>query len=136
MKKETWLGNKSRLVWKGYTQVEGIDFDETFTPIVRLDSIRMFLDFACYKKIKVYQMDVNSTFLNGNLEEEVYIEHPWGFLLGDDENQVCMLKRALYGLKKLQGNGMKRYTNIYNNNDSKRDPQTTIYISNLKVIIF
>jgi hypothetical protein len=64
------------LVYKGYAQVEGIDFEETFAPVARLEAIKMFLAFFCFKNFKVYQMDVKSTFLNGNLEEEVYIEQP------------------------------------------------------------
>ena len=68
--------NKARLVCKGYAQVEGVYFEEYFAPVSRLEEIRMFLAFSNYKKLKVYQMDVNSTFLNGNLEEEVYIEKP------------------------------------------------------------
>lgn len=91
--------NKARLVCKWYTQVEVIDFDENFSHVARLDAIRMFLAFACYKKIRVYEMDVKSTFLNGDLEEEVYIEHPKGFLLGDDENLVSRLEKDLYGFK-------------------------------------
>ena len=90
---------KERLVCKGYAQIEGVDIDETFAPVARLDEIRMFLDFSCFKKNKFCEMDVKSTFLNGDLEEEVYIEQPKAFLLGDDENQVCRLKSALYGLK-------------------------------------
>jgi len=62
------------LVCKGYAQVEGIDFKETFAPIARLEAIHIFLALVIYKNFKVYQMDVKSTFLNGNLEEEVYIE--------------------------------------------------------------
>lgn len=73
--------NKARLVCKGYAQVEGIDFDETFAPVARMEAIIMFLAYACSRKIKVYQMDVKSAFLNGELEEEVYIEQPEGFLL-------------------------------------------------------
>jgi hypothetical protein len=68
--------NKAILVCKGYAQVEGVDFEETFSPVARIEAIRMFLAFACYKKFKVYQMDVKSTFLNGDLEEEVYVEQP------------------------------------------------------------
>jgi hypothetical protein len=68
-------------VCKGYDQVEGIGFEETFSLVVRLETIRMFLAFACLKNFKIYQMDVKSTFLNGNLEEEVYIEQPEGFML-------------------------------------------------------
>jgi hypothetical protein len=71
--------NKARLVCKGYAQVEGVDFEETFSPVARIEAIKMFLAFACYKKFKVYQMDVKSTFLNGDLEEEVYVEKPEGF---------------------------------------------------------
>lgn len=66
--------NKARLVCKGYAQVEGQDFDETFAPVARMEAIRMFLAYACHKKFKVYQMDVKSAFLNGDLEEEVYME--------------------------------------------------------------
>ena len=68
------IRNKARLVCKGYTQVEGIDFEETFAPVARLEAIIMFLAFSCYKNFKVYQIDVKSEFLNGKLEEEVCIE--------------------------------------------------------------
>jgi hypothetical protein len=91
--------NKARLVCKGYAQVEGQDFDETFSPVARLEAIRMFLAYSCHKNFKVYQMDVKSTFLNGDLEEEVYMEQPEGFSLTDNPNYVCKLKKALYGLK-------------------------------------
>ncbi|XXG82894.1 hypothetical protein AAC387_Pa10g0771 [Persea americana] len=91
--------NKARLVCKGYAQVEGIDFEEIFALVALLKAIRMFLALAVYKSFKVYQMDVKSVFLNGNLEEEVYIEQPDGFQLGDDSNMVCRQKKALYGLK-------------------------------------
>ena len=74
------IKNKARLVCKGYSQVEGIDFEETFTPVERLEDIRMFLAFACLRNFKIYKMDVNSTFLNGTLEEEVYVEKPKGFM--------------------------------------------------------
>jgi hypothetical protein len=91
--------NKARLVCKGYAQVEGIDFEETFSPVSRMEAVRLILAYACSKKIKVYQMDVKSSFLNGELEEEVYIEQPEGFLLSEKEDYVCRLKKALYGLK-------------------------------------
>jgi hypothetical protein len=68
--------NKARLVCKGYTQVEGINFEETFSLVSRMEAIQLLLDYACSKNIKVYQMDVKSTFLNGELEGEVYIEQP------------------------------------------------------------
>ena len=91
--------NKARLVFKGYAQVEGIDFEETFSPVARMEAIRMILAYACSNKIKVYQMDVKSAFLNGELEEEVYIEQPEGFQVSDKKGYVCRLKKALYGLK-------------------------------------
>jgi hypothetical protein len=70
------IRNKSRLICKGYAQVEVVYFKEIFAPVAILESIRMFLAFASYKILKVYQMDVKSTFLNGDLEEEVYIGKP------------------------------------------------------------
>jgi hypothetical protein len=91
--------NKARLVCKGYAQVEGVDYEETFSPVARLEVIRMFLAFSSYKKFKVYQMDVKSTFLNGNLEEEVYIEQPNGFQITNKRDCICKLNKALYVLK-------------------------------------
>ena len=91
--------NKAWLVCRGYAQVEGQDFDETFAPVARLESIRMFLNYASHKNFKVYQMDVKSTFLNGDLEEEVYIEQPEGFQLIDNPDNVYKLTKALYGFK-------------------------------------
>jgi hypothetical protein len=75
------MRNKSRLVCKRYAQVEGVDYEETFSHVARLEAIKIFLAFSNYKIFKVYKMDVKSTFLNGNLEEEVYIEQPEGFQL-------------------------------------------------------
>jgi hypothetical protein len=91
--------NKARLVCKRYTQVEGIDFEETFSPVARMEAIQLFLAYACSKNIKVYQMDVKSTFLNGELKEEVYIEQPKGFQLSKNTDYVCKLKKVVYDLK-------------------------------------
>ena len=85
---------------KGYAQVEGIDFEETFDLVVRMEAIIMILAYACSKRIKVYLMDVKSTFLNGELKDKVYIEKPKGFLLSEHGDYVCKLKKAFYGLKK------------------------------------
>ena len=71
--------NKERLVAKGYSQAEGINYDETFAPVARLEAIRMFLAFAAHSNFKVYQMDVNSAFLNEELDEKIYVEQPPGF---------------------------------------------------------
>jgi hypothetical protein len=91
--------NKARLVCKGYAQVEGINFEETFSLVARMEGIRLLLAYACSKNIKLYQMDVKSTFLNGELEEEVYIEQPEGFQLSENADYMCKLKNTLYGLK-------------------------------------
>ena len=72
--------NKARLVYKGYAQEEELDYGETFSLVARMDGVRNILEYASYKGFKVYQMDVKSTFLNGILEEKVYIEQPEGFL--------------------------------------------------------
>lgn len=93
------IKNKARLVCKGYFQVEGIDFEETFAPVARLEAIKMFLAIACFRNLKIHQMDVKSTFFNGTLEEEVYVEQPKGFMLTKNHDYVCKLKKALYGLK-------------------------------------
>ncbi|RVW90629.1 Retrovirus-related Pol polyprotein from transposon RE2 [Vitis vinifera] len=91
--------NKARLVAQGFKQIEGIDFDETFAPIARLESIQILLVVACVWKFKLLQMDVKSTFLNGILNEEVYVEQPKGFQDPRCPNHVYRLRKALYGLK-------------------------------------
>ena len=91
--------NKARLVAKGYSQQEGIDYDETFAPVARLEAIRIFLAFAAHSNFKVYQMDVKSAFLNGELAEEVYVTQPPGFESDEFPHFVYRLLKALYGLK-------------------------------------
>nr|GFD08352.1 retrovirus-related Pol polyprotein from transposon TNT 1-94 [Tanacetum cinerariifolium] len=78
---------------------EGIDFEESFAPVARLEAIRIFLAFAAQKNMVVYKMDVKTAFLNGNLREEVYVSQPDGFVDTDNPNHVYKLKKALYGLK-------------------------------------
>jgi hypothetical protein len=95
------------LVCKGYAHVEEQDFDETFAPVARLEAIKMFISYACHKKFKVYQMDVKSYFLNGDLKEEVYMEQPEGFQLSDNPKFFCKLKKTLYGLKQAPVDGRK-----------------------------
>ncbi|GLJ31740.1 hypothetical protein SUGI_0638400 [Cryptomeria japonica] len=78
---------------------EEIDYNETFAPVARIEAVRLLLAFAAHKNYKVYQMDVKCAFLNGDLEDEVYIEQPDGFSLTDNKDMVCKLRKALYGLK-------------------------------------
>jgi hypothetical protein len=91
--------NKARLVAKGYSQVEGLDFGETYAPVARLESIRILLAYATYHGFKLYQIDVKSVFLNGPIKEEVYVEQPPGFEDSEYPNYVYKLSKALYGLK-------------------------------------
>ena len=91
--------NKARLVVKGYNQEEGIDYDETFAPMARLEAIRLLLAFVCVSGFKLFQMDVKSAFLNGIINVEVYVSQPSGFEDHLLPNHVYKLKRALYGLK-------------------------------------
>nr|GEW18482.1 retrovirus-related Pol polyprotein from transposon TNT 1-94 [Tanacetum cinerariifolium] len=93
------LKNKARLVARGYRQEEGIDFEESFAPVARLEAIRIFLAYTAHKNMVVYKMDVKTAFLNGSLREEVYVSQPDGFVDQDNSNHVYKLKKALYGLK-------------------------------------
>jgi hypothetical protein len=86
-------------VAKGYSQVEGLDFDETYALVARLEWIRILLAYATYHGFKLYQMDVKSAFLNGPIKEEVYVEQPPGFEDSEYSNHVYKLSKALYGLK-------------------------------------
>ncbi|GJS77266.1 retrovirus-related pol polyprotein from transposon TNT 1-94 [Tanacetum coccineum] len=91
--------NKARLVAQGYNQQEGIDYDETYAPVARLESIRILLAYACALDHKLFQMDVKSAFLNDFINEEVYVAQPLGFIDFTKPNYVFRLKKALYGLK-------------------------------------
>jgi hypothetical protein len=91
--------NKAQLVAKGYSQVEGLDFDETYAPVARHESIRILLAYATYNIFKLYQMDVKSAFLNSPIKEEVYVEQPPGFEDSEYPSHVYKLSKALYGLK-------------------------------------
>ncbi|GKA94100.1 putative ribonuclease H-like domain-containing protein [Tanacetum coccineum] len=92
------IKNKARLVAQGYTQEEGIDYDEVFAPVARIEAIRLFLAYASFKDFVVYQMDVKSAFLYGKIEEEVYVCQPPGFEDPDFPDRVYKVEKALYGL--------------------------------------
>ncbi|GJW65941.1 retrovirus-related pol polyprotein from transposon TNT 1-94 [Tanacetum coccineum] len=93
------LKNKACLVGKGFRQEEGLDFEESFSPVARLEAIRIFIANAASKNMTVYQMDVKTAFLNGELKEEVYVHQPEGFVDPERPHHVYRLKKALYGLK-------------------------------------
>lgn len=90
---------KARLIGKGYKQKYGINYEEVFAPIARLETIRLLIALAAHHNWKIYQLDVKSAFLNGILEEEVYVQQPEGFIKEGEESKVYHFKKALYGLK-------------------------------------
>ena len=90
---------KTRLVAKGFKQTHGIDYDETFSPVAMLKSIRILIAIAAYHDYEIWQMDVKIVFLNGNLLEDVYMTQPEGFVQPKNSGKVCKLQRSIYGLK-------------------------------------
>ena len=98
--------HKPRLVVKGYAQIFGVDYSDTFAPVARLDTIRLLITVSAQRGWKMHQMDVKSAFLNGILEEEIYVEQPEGFVIDGKEDKVYRLHKALYGLNRHQELGI------------------------------
>ncbi|GKE24024.1 retrovirus-related pol polyprotein from transposon TNT 1-94 [Tanacetum coccineum] len=96
---QTVIPNKAQLVAKGYAQKEGIDFEESFAPVARLEAVRIFVAYVAHKSFPIYQMDVKTKFLNGPVKDEVYVAQPDGFVDPDHPKKVYRLRKALYGLK-------------------------------------
>ena len=120
--------NKARLVAQGYSQQEGIDYTETFAPVARLEAIRLLLSYAVNHGIILYQMDVKSAFLNGVIEEEVYVKQPPGFEDIKYPDHVFKLKKSLYGLKQAPRAWYDRLSNFLIKNDFKRGQvDTTLF---------
>ncbi len=90
---------KARLVAKGYSQRPGIDYEETFAPVAKQTTLRVVLSFVAAQDLKMRQLDIKTAFLYGDLNEEIYLEQPEGYVKSGDEDLVCRLHKCLYGLK-------------------------------------
>ena len=123
------ITNKARLVAKGYNQEERIDCEEAYAPIARLEAIRMLLAIAFIMDFKLYQMDVKSAFLNGFIQEEVYVDQPPSFENSEKPNHVFKLKKALYGLKQAPRAWYERLSKFLLEKDFSRGKvDTTLFI--------
>ncbi|KAI5343667.1 hypothetical protein L3X38_011543 [Prunus dulcis] len=121
--------NKARLVAKGYSQKPGIDYNETFAPVARLDTIRTLIALAAQKEWNLYQLDVKFAFLNGVLKEEVYVEQPQGFVKENEEIRVYKLNKALYGLKQAPRAWYDEIDSYFNRAGFKKSPsEATLYV--------
>ncbi|CAL8175188.1 unnamed protein product [Prunus armeniaca] len=121
--------NKARLMAKGYSQKPGIDFNETFAPVARLDNIRTFVALATQKGWKLFQLDVKSAFLNGVLHEEVYVDQPLGFMVKNKEDRVYRLKKAFYGLKQAPRAWYEEINSYFTKAGFQRSPsEATLYV--------
>lgn len=110
---------KARLVIKGYKQQHGLNYFDTYSPMSRITSIRILLAIAAMRNLEVHQMDVKTAFLNGDLDEEIYIEQPEGFVVLGQERKVCRLVKSLYGLKQAPMKWHEKFDQIVLSNGFK-----------------
>nr|KAJ0188771.1 hypothetical protein LSAT_V11C900489000 [Lactuca sativa] len=130
-KDEIITRNKARLVAQGFTQIESIDYGETFAPVARIKAIRLFLAYASYMNFIVYQMDVKTTFLHGVLEEEVFLNQPPGFVDKDHPDYMYRLDKAVYGLKQAPRAWYETLTSYLLENGYRRGAiDNTLFIKN------
>jgi hypothetical protein len=130
---------KTRFIARVFYQKEGIDYEETFSLVSRYTSIIIIIDLATKMKLKLYQVDVKTKFLNGVIEEEVYVEQPQGFEVEDKKTHVCRLKKALYGLKQAPRDWYGRIDSFLTNlgfNKSKYDSNLYFNVLNDEAVIF
>ena len=139
---------KARLVEKGFTEQEGIDYDEAFCPVFRVASIRLTVAIVAQLDLELYQMDVKTSFLNGELDEEIYMTQPMGFEVKGQELKVCKLKRSIYGLEQSSRQWYFRFHNsiishsfemiekdhyVYLNHSKKSVLILSLYVDNILI---
>ena len=122
---------KARLVIKGYKQKEGLDYFDTYSPVTRITSIRMVLAIAALRNLEIHQMDVKTAFLNGDLDEEIYMEQPEGLVAPGQEKKVCKLVKSLYGLKQAPKQWHQKFDSVVLANGFKiNECDKCIYVKN------
>ena len=122
---------KARLVVKGFRQKEGLDYFDTYSSVTRITSIRLLIALAAVYDLQIHQMDVKTTFLNGELEEEIYMEQPEGFIVPGQENKVCRLVKSLYGLKQAPKQWHAKFDKVMLSNGFKiNECDKCVYIKN------
>jgi hypothetical protein len=120
---------KAKLVAKGYSQKEGVDYEDTFSPVAKLNTIRLTIALATQHKWKVHHLDVKSAFLNGDLKEEVYLVQPVGFIKKGQEDLVCKLKKTLDGLKQAPKSWYIKIDSFFAQKDfEKRKNDPNLYV--------
>jgi hypothetical protein len=120
---------KARLVAKGYKKREGIDYGEVFAPVAQLETIRLMISLAAQHRWKIYQLDVKSAFFNGFLQEEIYVEQPFGYVEAENKGKVYKLKKALYGLKQAPCAWNTRIDRYFQENGFEKCPyEHAIYV--------
>ena len=106
---------KARLVAKGFTQIEGIDFNDTFSPVSSKDSLRIVMALVVHYDLELHQMDIKIAFLNGDLHEDVYMAQPEGFVVEGKDHMCCRLKKSIYGLKQVSRQWYIKFDNVIQN---------------------
>ena len=115
--------HKARLVAKGFRQVQRVDYDETFSPVAMLKSVRIILAIAVYFDYEIWQMDVKTAFLNGNLDEDVYMIQPEGFVDPTNTGNICKLQKSIYGLKEASQSWNIRFDEVVKGFDFRQNEE-------------
>ena len=122
---------KARLVIKGYKQKEGLDYFDTYSPVTRISSIRMLIAIVVIHNLEIHQMDVKTAFLNGDLDEEIYMEQPERFIVSGQERKVCRLIKSFYGLKQAPKQRHEKFDSVMMTNGFKiNECDKCVYVKN------